>query len=193
MPVSAIHAALRDATADLHEAVETGAGVEEGLRRPECRAATMARLLTLHETVERGLEPWAEALNTAGYAPPARARMIRDGLAAFPGTAPVVPGADAPASFGEALGWLYVAEGSMLGGRVMRRAMVADGVDPKGLDFLDPHGDETGARWRALLQVLETACATGRAARADILKGGRDAFDLACRLLIPTSPERVPS
>ena len=76
----------------------------------------------------------------------------------------------------------------MLGGRMMRRAMVADGIGLTGLEFLDPWGDATGPRWRAFLRAMEDACASGQAVQADVLKGGCDAFDLACALLIPPCP-----
>ncbi|RZJ40851.1 MAG: hypothetical protein EON86_11620 [Brevundimonas sp.] len=83
------------------------------------------------------------------------------------------------------MGWVYVAEGSMLGGRVMRKAMMRDDIPLTGLEFLDPWGDETGSRWRAFLQAMESAYASGRATQDEIVKGGVDAFDLAFRVLVP--------
>lgn len=147
----------------------------------------VARLHALHAAVEQAVAPWRDAVEADGYAAVSRASMIRNDLARLshpPASHPAPP----LATFGEALGWLYVAEGSMLGGRVMRRAMVADGISLAGLDFLDPHGEETGPRWRAFLLAMDSACASGRAAHADIVRGGRDAFDLAFRLLVPPHP-----
>ena len=65
--------------------------------------------------------------------------------------------ADAPGpdSRAEALGWLYVLEGSSLGGKVIRKQVTSSGGDMTGLGFLDPYGAELGARWRAFLNVLE--------------------------------------
>ena len=149
----------------------------------------VAALLALHRAVEHGLEPWKKDLDRAGYPAPARADLIGEGLAELGGQ----PSSEAsdlmPANFGEALGWLYVADGSMLGGRVMRKAMVADGISLDGLRFLDPYPGETGTRWQAFMAVMESECGAGRAARADILKGGRDAFDLARRLLVSPRPQ----
>lgn len=145
----------------------------------------VGRLHALHQAVEHAVTPWRSAVEAEGYAPVGRSEMIRRNLSELstpPAEAPPSPGLG---TFGEALGWLYVAEGSMLGGRVMRRAMIADGIPLAGLDFLDPHGDETGLRWRTFLHAMEAACASGRAARADVIRGGRDAFDLAFRLLVP--------
>lgn len=189
MSVSPLHAALREATSDQHQAVETDAGVEGRLRDPARRPEMVAGLLALHEAVEAGLGPWASDLDRAGYAPPRRSELIRTGLADLGGDVLDPDQTKGPASLGEALGWLYVAEGSMLGGRVMRKGMIADGVDLAGLGFLDPYGDETGARWKTLIGIMDSECASGRAAQADILKGGRAAFDLAYRLLVPTHPD----
>lgn len=189
--ISSVHQALRDATADVHRALEADAGVEARLRDAGERPGMVARFHALHQAVEQAVAPWRAAAEESGYAPMDRAPMIRDDLQRL--ATPTASVADMPAlgTFGEALGWLYVAEGSMLGGRVMRRAMAADGVPLAGLDFLDPHGADTGARWRAFLQALEAACASGRALPADVVRGGRDAFDLASRLLVPSRcPER---
>lgn len=147
----------------------------------------MARLHALHLAFDHALAPWRSAVSEAGYDPVERSGHIRRGLDEL--SAPTAAASALPTlgTFGEALGWLYVAEGSMLGGRVMRRAMAADGVSLTGLDFLDPHGDDTGPRWRAFLNAMASACASGCAAQADVVRGGRDAFDLAFRLLVSPS------
>ena len=188
MSVSPVLSSLRAATADLHHAIEIDSGVEARLRDRATRPDMVARLHRLHRAVEAIVAPWREALARAGHRPERRSDLIRQGLRdlAHP---PGVPSGHATAStFGEALGWTYVAEGSLLGGRVMRRGMIADGIGLEGLDFLDPHGDETGPRWRAFLLAMESACASGQATGADVVKGGRDAFNLAAVLLADPAP-----
>ena len=149
----------------------------------------VAGLHNLHQAVEARIEPWRQALEQAGHSPQGRSAGIGEALRELSHPAGPPPEDAAIATFGEALGWTYVAEGSLLGGRVMRRGMIADGVSMKGLDFLDPHGDETGPRWRAFLSAMESACASGQATGADVIKGGRDAFLLAAVLL----PAPVPA
>lgn len=185
MTRSAVHADLRAATALAHQAVETDADVEGRLRDLDRRAEAVADLGAFHSAVEAGVAPWAGTIAELGYAARSRAALI-------PGSATPASVRRRPDGLGEALGWLYVAEGSMLGGRVMRQAMRRDGIPLEGLEFLDPHGDETGPRWRALLAMLEFACASGRAARAEVVKGAADAFALAYELLVPPRrPESV--
>ena len=59
----------------------------------------------------------------------------------------------------QALGVMYVLEGSTLGGQVLKRAM-AERLDigaGNGGAFLDVYGSETGSLWRGFLQFLEQA------------------------------------
>ncbi|WP_420469778.1 biliverdin-producing heme oxygenase [Brevundimonas sp. FT23042] len=145
----------------------------------------VARFHQLHQSVETAVAPWRAHFETDGYGPDRRSILILAGLDELGASAPSPVTTRAPASYGEAMGWVYVAEGSMLGGRVMRKAMVRDGIPLTGLDFLDPWGDETGLRWRAFMSTMESAWASGRATQDDIVKGGKDAFDLAFGVLVP--------
>lgn len=147
----------------------------------------MARFHALHSAVEAAIAPWRGAFAEDGYEPDSRSPLILKGLEML-GAMPT-QGEPAPAlpTYGEAIGWIYVAEGSMLGGRVMRKAMVRDCIPLTGLEFLDPWGHETGTRWRAFMHAMESACASGRATQTDIVEGGEDAFDLAFSILVPTA------
>lgn len=151
----------------------------------------VARFHVLHSAVETAIAPWRPAFAEIGYEPDRRAPLIRAGLEALGEPRPDDIAVRPLPTLGEAIGWVYVAEGSMLGGRVMQRGMIRDGISLNGLDFLDPHGDETGSRWRAFMSAMDSAWASGRATQADIVKGGRDAFDLAFSLLVP--PARLKS
>ncbi len=183
MTVSAVLQALRAATAEQHRAIEIEAQVEARLRDPRRRSVMLARLHRLHAAVERAVAPWSATMAALGHAPQPRSPAIAAGLRLLGAVPPSPPDPPALASLGEAMGWTYVADGSALGGRVMRRAMIADGIDLAGLDFLDPHGDEVGPRWRAFLTAMDRACAAGQARPADVVRGGRDAFTLAAELL----------
>lgn len=188
MKTSPVLHALRLATADLHRGMEAEARIESRLREADSRPAMVARFLDFHHCVETVVEPWRDALGEGGFALHRRSpEMLADLelLGGGDGRRDVGPPVR---TLGEALGWLYVAEGSMLGGRVIRRGLAQDGVPLTGLGFLDPWGDATGARWSAFVTAMESACASGRALQADVLKGGRDAFTRASALLAPNRP-----
>lgn len=185
MSVSPVLQSLRTATAEIHTAIETEADVERRLRDLEERPALVARFHVLHSAVEAAVAPWRGHFRADGYDPDRRSLLILAGLETLGVPTPPGEAVVGLPTYGEAIGWVYVAEGSMLGGRVMQKAMVRDGIPLTGLEFLDPWGDETGSRWRAFMRVMDSACASGRAMPEDVLKGGRDAFDLAFRLLVP--------
>lgn len=148
----------------------------------------VARFLDLHRGVETVVEPWRGALSDAGFAPHSRAEDLRTDLERLGGAEAEGNGRRPVGTLGEAIGWLYVAEGSTLGGRVIRRGLLQAGAPLTGLGFLDPWGDATGERWRAFVTAMESACASGRAQQSDVLEGGRDAFKLAYALLVPPRP-----
>ncbi len=190
MNPSPVLSALRAETADIHHAIEAAARVEARLRDPADRPGLVARFLSLHLAVEAAVSPWRAGFEQAGARLEARSPLIRRGLRELGAGTATQPVAVRPLpTFGEAWGWAYVAEGSMLGGRIMRRRMISDSVPLTGLGFLDPYGEETGARWRAFLTAMDSACALGRAAPDDVVKGGRDAFGLASQLLNPAPAE----
>ena len=95
----------------------------------------------------------------------------------------------APLPFGEALGWLYVVEGSSLGGHVILRTLANRNIDKLGLSFLDPYGVDVGARWREVVAVLDREVASGRADPDDVLNGALAAFDYAYAVLTPPAAE----
>ena len=154
--------ALREATASAHETLEVQARIEPRLSDPATRGATVAAFYRFHAGLEPLSHPLTAALNSeldAGFEPRSRANGIAQDLTILGQRIPSPARPAAPASAGEALGWVYVAEGSMLGGRIIRRRLAAEGRDLDGLGFLDPYGEETGARWRAFMDLLDRACA----------------------------------
>lgn len=188
MKSSPVLHALRLATGDLHREIEAESRVELRLRDVATRPAMVACFLDFHRRVEAVVEPWRDELRDGGFEVRPRVREMREDLERLGGVDEAGEVASAAPTFGEALGWLYVAEGSMLGGRVIRRGLLQDGVPLTGLGFLDPWGDATGDHWRAFVTAMESACASGRVRQADVLKGGRDAFKLAFALLVPPRP-----
>lgn len=58
----------------------------------------------------------------------------------------------------EALGAMYVAEGSTLGGMMMKKMWEKDPVigEHSSFAFLGCYGTQTGPRWKSFLEVLET-------------------------------------
>lgn len=184
--------ALREATASAHETLEVQARIEPRLSDPATRGATVAAFYRFHAGLEPLSHPLTAALNSeldTGFEPRSRAEGIAQDLTLLGQRVPPPARPVAPATAGEALGWVYVAEGSMLGGRIIRRRLAAEGRDLDGLGFLDPYGEETGARWRAFIDLLDRACASGLVTIDQVVKGGIDGFAFAHRTLQPQPQE----
>jgi heme oxygenase len=134
----------------------------------------------LHADIEATVAPWLEGLAGLDYAARRRTRQLSADLAAL-GVAPLASGSGAgsgapkASSRAEALGLVYVLEGSTLGGQVIRRAARAAGTDLTGLSFLDPYGAKVGERWRAFLAVVAAEAAT-REAEDAVVRGARAGF-----------------
>ena len=182
MTVSAIHAALRAATEVPHRTLEADADVEARLRDPARRVDVLIGLARFHDEAEMRVAVLGDDLAEAR--PAGRARALRDGLQRL--GAPPQPAISplAPTDASTALGWLYVAEGSALGGRVMRKAMVRDGIDLTGLEFLDISGEFTGPRWTACLTLIDRAVSDGSAAPDAVVQGALQAFAAARTALV---------
>jgi heme oxygenase len=94
-----------------------------------------------------------------------------------------------PGSPEEALGALYAAEGSMLGGRVIAGQLdYLFGSALLGRSFFVGHKDDA-LSWRRLLATLEARCAGSREVERAI-KGALFSFELFERCLITSFPTR---
>lgn len=123
---------------------------------PDGRRALVERFHGLHTETEAALEPWLAELPGLDFEARRRAPRLARDLQVLGGQAPAAP-ADpiVVGGVGEALGRMYVLEGSTLGGRVIRRSLEAQGDGMAGLGFLDPYGDQVGERWRSFLAVID--------------------------------------
>lgn len=160
--------ALRASTRAAHAALERGS-LLAGLLAPEVGLEAYRRALLQLLALQRWQDAWLRAAATDGeVAALVPGELLGAGRAgdlladlAWLGVTP--PDADleapppAPAGLAEALGILYVSEGSRRGGAVMGRHLAERlGLGPGGglRFFLGAPGDQPAARWEALLALL---------------------------------------
>lgn len=162
---------LRAATRDLHDGLEARLDVFARVADPARRREMVGRFLAFYRPAEAALarvlgeEPDLEF--AARRKTPALERDVAALKAAPPADAPLAP----PSGRCEALGFLYVLEGSTLGGRVIDKQLRLRGLSAEGLSFFQGYGEATSARWKAFCAVLERADDKAAAAR-----GARSAF-----------------
>lgn len=180
---------LREATRQSHHALEHELDLVERVSTPSGRREIVLRFYGLHAGVERALGPLLSTVEGLDFAARRRAPLLASDLVELgmdPARATLC--ALSPAASGaEALGLFYVLEGSSLGGAVIRRTLAARNEDMRGLSFLHPYGEQTGARWRSFMAVVEACGGATPDARAAIVRGGERGFDLARTWLCETA------
>jgi heme oxygenase len=182
--ISAVHNRLREATRADHERLESRIDILQRAATTAGRRDLVETFSGFHTDAEAALEPWLADLPGLDFAARRRSQVLADDLRTVDGVRPSarpirVDGVP------DALGLMYVLEGSTLGGRVIRRQLAADGHDMVGLSFLDPYGEAVGERWRAFLAVLAAEART-EADAAAMVAGARQGFRHAEQRLCAT-------
>ncbi|NAZ85854.1 biliverdin-producing heme oxygenase [Kineococcus indalonis] len=143
------------------------APAEEGLRR---WAAADPGVLDVHERARAGMA--REDLLALGAEPAEVAAVPR---------CPLVP---QPATRAQALGVCYVLDGSTLGGKLIRSALVAAGVPQEACTSLTGHPG-AGRRWRGTTAALEALGTAGDAAVEEAAATATAVFEAYRRWLAP--------
>jgi heme oxygenase len=181
-------AALREATSAQHQRLhELNAFAELAAGRigRSGYVALLKRLYGFHRPTEHavaaGLGAEDFGLDTARWR---RADLLARDLA-WLGTADadleavaLLDIARPPASPAEAMGWLYVIEGSTLGGRLLSRQLdsILHKNHTSGRLFLLAGGDPQHTSWREFCGAVER-CGSDPNRRLAMLSGAREAFD----------------
>jgi heme oxygenase (biliverdin-IX-beta and delta-forming) len=188
---SAIHARLRDGTAELHGAVEQDLewifGTELSLYR---YGHLLSALHGFYEPLELILGRLDAMRPFLGVPLRARARLLEADLGALglcpmrDRGSPLPPRFSGLASQAHLAGALYVVEGACLGGQIIsrevKRCLALDGT--RGISFFFGDGHATRARWARILAWLEEAVQAGLSA-GEIVGGARFTFTALSRYL----------
>jgi heme oxygenase len=161
--------ALRTATAAEHEQVESALALMDPELRRDRLVAVLGRLHAFWSAAETGLDEWARrepaAAETVDWARRRRAHLFADDLRALgAASAPAPdPGLPAVGDTDQALGRLYVLEGSTLGGTFISRHLATLPTLGPGarVGAFSPYGTETGAMWHAYRRVTRERVAAG--------------------------------
>jgi heme oxygenase len=158
---SEAHSRLREATQPQHQSLERRSDVIGRVLTPEGRREVVAGFHRLHAGLETGLARWLGEVDGLDFEGRRRGPLLEADLRALGVPVLLASGAPRAGGRGEALGQLYVLEGSALGGAVIRKQVLKSGGDLAGLGFLNPYGDAVGARWRSLLSIIAREAAAG--------------------------------
>lgn len=149
---------LRDETRPLHVRAERAVDLPARLASRESYIGFLARMLGFHAPLEaqlarvHGLDAVVPDLPSRRKAPLLKGDLAACGLSAAAIAAmPECPVLPAMPALPQALGVLYVLEGSTLGGQFIRKEVSRRlGLGPgTGCAFFAGYGDQTGPLWRA--------------------------------------------
>ena len=175
---------LRNATGSAHRHLEAHLDAINLLNALTTRSVLVARYHTFHSRVEAALKPHLKLLPGLAFASRCRTPLLANDLLNLG----CRPSSDQKfnlclSSQAEALGGLYVLEGSTLGGRAILKELSRRGASIQGLDFLDPYGSKTAELWRSFLNVLERETASCQAALNETVSGAVKVFAFADQCL----------
>lgn len=182
---------LRLETRASHEALEADLDIFSRLASEAGRRDLAVLFHGLHSGAEAVLAPWLSLLPGLDYRDRRRGPLLDRDLAWFGAPTPAACPMARLAGRAEALGLLYVLEGSTLGGQVIRKRLLADGRPLDGLSFLDPYGVETGPRWKSFLAILDRECPPDRPADTDAAVRGAVRGFQAARTWLCAAPTRT--
>ncbi len=188
-PVPPLGARLRAETADAHARVEAAVDLPSLVRSAAAYARFLAGLHAVYAPLEQRLDAFPEWTAVGlSLAPRRKTPLLVSDLAALraPGTARWIGDVSMPASFGQALGCLYVLEGSTLGGRTIARHLRAS---PHRLPtrFVEGYGARTGVMWRAFQDALRRHERRGGDGD-DVVRGAAGTFGALERSLAGRAP-----
>ncbi|WP_227497210.1 biliverdin-producing heme oxygenase [Planctomonas psychrotolerans] len=175
--VDDLPARLRRDTADLHASVESGTGLPDSIRTRSDYRALLQRMHAFHSAVETRLADPRWAGQWAGVGIDLtlhlRAHLLLDDLAALDTPTVAVAQLDDIESFPTALGYLYVVEGSSLGGRLIGPA-IRSTIGAVPTSFFESAGRSHPSPWRSVQKALraidDDVCAN------EVVAGARAAF-----------------
>ena len=178
---------LRDSTKDLHEATESAFDVRAALASHESYAAILARFYGIHEPIESQLREMP-MLDDLGLDIVSRRKSLlierdlrslgwaEDAIGCIPKSNSLPRLTSVP----EALGSMYVLEGSTLGGQIIRREVEKRlGFTPdRGCAFFAGYGDPgTRENWTQFIAALN-AYADSHPETSDAIR------EAACRMFV---------
>jgi heme oxygenase len=171
---------LRARTATHHHELESGLQIQNRLSEIETRSPLIAGYFAFHREAEAALRPHLWDMSDLAFSSrvhfrrtPGKTGLLSNGMFLIDRVFPVIE------TKAEALGALYVVEGSTLGGKKILKALRSHGVSTDDLHFLDPYGNDTRAYWCSFLRVLEHETAHQQSTMNACVSGAMKAFSFA--------------
>jgi heme oxygenase (biliverdin-IX-beta and delta-forming) len=153
---------IKEATRDAHQQLEVIVVKRlKAIRSNADYADVLKHFFSYFSEVEKAIAPYITTDVLPDHAARRNSSYLKQDIEALGGSVDVLPKAQAPAisSVAEALGALYVMEGSIMGGRIIVQMLEKYGVTT-GVSFFSGYGAETGKMWQAFTDVMNKEVAS---------------------------------
>lgn len=179
---------IRTATRAIHDDLERVFDAVEELASLEGKRRMLPRYALMYGRADDMIGRFLKADEMVGFSSPRRRLRLQADLEALGLQATVNSFAEPLIETrAEAIGFLYVIEGSMLGGHMIVQSLLKRNTDMIGLAFLDPYGDATGEAWRRFRIALAEWLGDNDKMIAQAVSGAVKGFTFAFQCLAPES------
>ncbi len=153
---------IKDATRVAHQQLEKTVVYRiKAIRSEQDYAGFLTCFYAYFRAVEEAIAPFITPEVLADYAGRRNSSYLKKDIGALGDDVDLLPEAIAPGinSAAEAMGALYVLEGSVMGGPYVVQMLRKHGIT-KGFSFFSGYGEGTGSMWQAFTDALNAAAVT---------------------------------
>jgi len=149
---------IKEATKEAHQQLEKKVIFKlKGIRNNADYADLLKYFYAYFNTIEQVIKPYLTEQVLPDYAMRRNSGYLKQDIKELGGSVSELPYVQAPqiGSTIEALGALYVMEGSIMGGSIIVQMLAKYGVT-KGTSFFSGYGESTGEMWGKFITVLNS-------------------------------------
>lgn len=168
---------IREATKEAHLSLEKEVVQRlKNIRSDADYAALLKFFYAYFNHVERGIAPFITEALLPDYAERRNSSFLKNDIEALGSSITGLPATTTPAITNhlQALGALYVMEGSIMGGSIIVKMLEKGGIT-KGVSFFSGYGESTGAMWGAFTAVLNQQAVT-ESDKAAVIQTANETF-----------------
>ncbi len=147
---------IKEATKEAHQQLEKKVVLKlKSIRSNADYADVLKHFYAYFNTVEKAIKPYITSSVLPDYAERRHSGYLKADIEELGGDTSELPAVTVPqiSSVPEALGALYVMEGSIMGGSIIVQMLAKYGVT-KGVSFFSGYGEATGQMWGKFVAVL---------------------------------------
>lgn len=157
-----LSSSIKEATKSAHQQLEVVVIKKlKAIRSNADYADLLKHFYAYFSKVEQAIAPFITTAILADYGARRNSAYLKQDIEALGFNTNDLPHAQAPAinNVQEAMGALYVMEGSVMGGKIIVQMLAKGGVT-EGVSFFSGYGEDTGKMWTSFIEALNSSATT---------------------------------